>query len=134
MYYRSCQEVFFRRYGLTMHYERMENENMARPKKNAPAKAAAPSVLEAVKETVAAAKVSPKKTAAPKAAQKTEEIYLQAGGAEWNVSDCKERVIAAFVEKGHRASSVKKLVVYLKPEEGRAYYVINDSENGSIDL
>jgi len=104
---------------------------MARLSKNAPAKTSAPSVVEAVKETVAA-KAAPKK-AALKAA-KTEEIYLQAGGQEWNVSDCKERAVAAFVAEGHKASSVKKLVMYLKPEEGKAYYVINDSENGSISL
>lgn len=101
---------------------------MARPKKSAPAKApvsAAAEVVEAVKETVAAKKA---------AVQKVEEVYLQAGGCEWNVSDCKERAVAAFVADGHKASSVKKLVIYLKPEEGKAYYVINDSENGSIDL
>ena len=109
----------------------MENENMARLSKNAPAKTSAPSVVEAVKETVAA-KAAPKK-AALKAA-KTEEIYLQAGGQEWNVSDCKERAVAAFAAEGHKASSVKKLVMYLKPEEGKAYYVINDEVNGSIDL
>ena len=101
---------------------------MARPKKSAPAKApvsAAAEVVEAVKETGAA-----KKTAV----QKVEEGYLQAGGCEWNVSDCKERAVAAFVADGHKASSVKKLVIYLKPEEGKAYYVINDSENGSVEL
>lgn len=101
---------------------------MARPKKSAPAKApvsAAAEVVEAVKETVAAKKA---------AVQKVEEVYLQAGGCEWNVSDCKERAVAAFVAEGHKASSVKKLVMYLKPEEGKAYYVINDEVNGSIDL
>ena len=101
---------------------------MARPKKSAPAKApvsAAAEVVEAVKETVAAKKA---------AVQKVEEVYLQAGGCEWNVSDCKERAVAAFVADGHKASSVKKLVIYLKPEEGKAYYVINEAENGSIDL
>lgn len=101
---------------------------MARPKKSAPAKApvsAAAEVVEAVKETVATKKA---------AVQKVEEVYLQAGGCEWNVSDCKERAVAAFVADGHKASSVKKLVIYLKPEEGKAYYVINDSENGSISL
>ena len=101
---------------------------MARPKKTDTAKAAAPSVVEAVKETVAA-KVAPKK-----AAQKTEEMYLQAGGAEWNITDCKERVVAAYAAEGRKASDVKKLVIYLKPEEGKAYYVVNDDENGSIDL
>jgi len=101
---------------------------MARPKKSAPAKApvsAAAEVVEAVKDTVAAKKA---------AVQKVEEVYLQAGGCEWNVSDCKERAVAAFVADGHKASSVKKLVIYLKPEEGKAYYVINDSENGSVEL
>ncbi len=101
---------------------------MARPKKSAPAKApvsAAAEVVEAVKE-----KVATKETAV----QKVEEVYLQAGGCEWNVSDCKERAVAAFVADGHKASSVKKLVIYLKPEEGKAYYVINDSENGSVEL
>ena len=101
---------------------------MARPKKSAPAKApvsAAAEVVEAVKETVATKKA---------AVQKVEEVYLQAGGCEWNVSDCKERAVAAFVADGHKASSVQKLVIYLKPEEGKAYYVINDSENGSVEL
>ena len=53
---------------------------------------------------------------------------------EWNVTDCKERAVAAFVAEGHKASAVKKLAVYLKPEEGKAYYVVNDEVNGSIDL
>lgn len=106
---------------------------MARPKKTTPAKAPAPAAVEAAAPAVETA--APKQTAAKKPdVQKVEEIYLQAGGCEWNVSDCKERAVAAFVAEGHRASSVKKLVMYLKPEEGRAYYVINDSENGSIDL
>ena len=106
---------------------------MARPKKTTPAKAPAPAAAEAAAPAVETA--APKKTAAKKPeVQKVEEIYLQAGGCEWNVSDCKERAVAAFVAEGHRASSVKKLVMYLKPEEGKAYYVINDSENGSIDL
>lgn len=96
---------------------------MARPKKNAPAKAPVTAAVEAVKETVAAKKV-----------KKEEEVYLQAGGSEWNISDCRERAAAAYVAEGHKASSIKKLVVYLKPEEGKAYYVVNDSENGSFDL
>ncbi len=106
---------------------------MARPKKTTPAKTPAPAAVETAAPAVETA--APKQTAAKKPdVQKVEEIYLQAGGCEWNVSDCKDRAVAAFVAEGHKASSVKKLVMYLKPEEGKAYYVINDSENGSIDL
>ena len=107
---------------------------MARPKKTTtPAKTPAPAAVEAtapVEETAAATTSA----ATEPAVHKGEEIYLQAGGQEWNVSDCKERAVAAFVAEGHKASSVKKLVMYLKPEEGKAYYVINDEVNGSIDL
>lgn len=105
---------------------------MARPKKNPDAKSA-PSVVEAVKEVKesVAAKVATKRSPAQK---KVEEIYLQSSGAEWNVSDCKERALAAYTADGHKASEVQKLVIYLKPEEGKAYYVVNDTENGSVDL
>lgn len=107
---------------------RLEKHKMARPKKNAPAESPAARAVEAVKETA-------KKTTARKTpVKKVEEIYLQAGGAEWSVSACKERAVAAYVEGGHKASSVKKLVLYLKPEEGKAYYVINDDVSGSVDL
>lgn len=110
---------------------------MARPKKTAPAKTTAPAPVPAAVEAAAPAveAAAAKKPVAKKPeVEKVEEIYLQAGGCEWNVSDCKERAVAAFVAEGHRTSSVKKLVMYLKPEEGKAYYVVNDSENGSIDL
>ena len=98
------------------------------PRKKADA-AAEPVQAEAAKKT---AKKTP--SILKKAVEKVEEVYLQAGGAEWNISDYKARVEDAYVAEGHRKSSIKKMVVYLKPEEGKAYFVINDSVNGSIDL
>ena len=116
--------------------------------KKKPAAAAEPATEPVVEETAAGKasakkdtpaksllkKSSPKKSAEKKPVEKVEEIYLQAGGAEWNVSGCKARAVAAYVAQGHRESSVKKLVIYLKPEEGKAYYVVNDDVNGSVDL
>ncbi len=29
---------------------------------------------------------------------------------------------------------MKKFCVYVKPEEGLAYYVVNDTETGSVEL
>ena len=107
---------------------------MARTKKSEQVESPVTAAVEAVKETVTAKKAAAAKKAPVKTVRKTEEVYLQAGGSEWNVSECKERAVAAYVENGHKASSVKKLVVYLKPEEGKAYYVVNDDENGSFDL
>lgn len=42
--------------------------------------------------------------------------------------------MAAYVAEGHRASAIKKLTIYLKPEERKAYYVINEKATGDIDL
>mgnify|MGYP001057814548 CR=1 FL=1 len=45
-----------------------------------------------------------------------------------------EKAKAAFVAQGHRASTIKHLALYVKPEEQKAYYVINGKESGSVDL
>ena len=87
----------------------------------------------------ASADVKPSETAAAQtkakaAAKRVEEMYLQAGGQEWNITDCRERAAAAYTAQGHTDASIKKLTAYLKPDEGKAYYVVNDAENGSIDL
>ena len=69
-----------------------------------------------------------------KAAQKVEEMILQYQDGEWNLSAVKEQVLSAYTAEGHRASAVKKLTIYLKPEERKAYYVINDKATGDVDL
>ena len=87
----------------------------------------------------ASADVKPSETAAAQtkakaAAKRVEEMYLQAGGQEWNITDCRERAAAAYTAQGHTDASIKKLTLYLKPYVGKAYFVVNDAENGSIDL
>lgn len=77
-------------------------------------------------------KKAEKKSAAKPAVQKVEEVLIQFGGEEWNVAQLKEAAQAAYVAEGHRASSIKKLTVYLKPEERMAYYVVNDKVTGSV--
>ncbi len=89
----------------------------------------------AKEEKKAAAK--PAKKAAAKPAKKEEataEVYVQYGGGETSVAAVVEKIKAAYVEQGHRASSIKSLNVYLKPEDGAAYYVINDKFDGRVDL
>ena len=97
----------------------------------------------AVKEEKAAEKVEKKaekvekkteKKAAAKPAQKEEEVFVQFGSEEWNVAQLKQAAQDAYVAEGHRASTIKKLSVYIKPEEHKAYYVINEKITGSVDL
>ncbi len=69
------------------------------------------------------------------AAEKTQEVYIQYGGYEFQVEAVVERVKQAYVAEGHRVSSIHSLQVYMKPEEGVAYYVINGkSEGKSVPL
>lgn len=85
----------------------------------------------AAKPKAAKAKKAPAAKAAP---QKTEDIFVQFGSGEWNVSELAERAKAAYLAEGHRAASIKKLCLYVKPEDGKAYYVVNDKAAGNIEL
>ena len=85
----------------------------------------------AAKPKAAKAKKQPAAKAAP---QKTEDIFVQFGSGEWNVSELAERAKAAYLDEGHRAASIKKLCLYVKPEDGKAYYVVNDKAAGNIEL
>ena len=88
-----------------------------------------------VQEAPAPKKAAARKKAAPKAApEKAEEVYVQFGDGEWKTADLVQRVKDAFVAEGHRAANIRKLALYIKPEERKAYYVINDKVSGSVDL
>lgn len=113
---------------------------VAAPAKEAEVKAA-PVKEAAVKEEKAPAKkAAPKKAAAKTTTAKTakeavsQNVYIQFAGKEVKTRDLVEQVKALWTAEGHRASSIKSLEVYVKPEDAAAYYVINGKENGKIDL
>lgn len=105
---------------------------------------AAAETAEVKKETkkAAAKKAEPKKeTAKKETAKKTTakketsvDVYVEFSGNQVSEKDVAERVKAAYVEGGHRVSSIKSLRIYIKPEENAAYYVINDDNVGKVDL
>lgn len=64
----------------------------------------------------------------------TEKILIQYDGGEWDVAVLKETAIAAYVEAGHQRGRISKLSVYLKPDERKVYYVVNDKISGSADF
>lgn len=79
----------------------------------------------AKKETVA----KPAKTA--KASVASQKIVLQMNGREEiSVENIVNRVKEAYVAEGHSAASIKNVEVYIKPEEGMAYYVIDGYASG----
>ena len=43
-----------------------------------------------------------------------------------------ERVKAQFAAEGHRVGTIKKLNIYVKPEEQAVFYVVNKKIEGQI--
>jgi hypothetical protein len=90
-------------------------------------------VATKVKETAK----TKKSTKTAKSTSKDElkpEVFIQFYSSEAVVAEVVEKVKSKFVEEGHRASTIKSLQVYLKPEENAAYYVINQKTAGRVDL
>ena len=89
-----------------------------------------------VSSTFAAKKRKPRTKTAKKAAKEElkPEVYIQYQGREGVVEDAIKKVTEQFVAEGHRASTIKSLQLYLKPEENAAYYVINQKIAGRVDL
>ena len=62
------------------------------------------------------------------------EIVLQYRGNEADLDHVVERVNAHYLKKGHGATPIDSIQIYIKPEDYTAYYVINDSIVGKINL
>ena len=103
-------------------------------------KAAEAKVAAKVEETKTAAETAKKRKPRTKTAKKAAkeelkpEVYIQYQGREGVVEDAIKKVTEQFVAEGHRASTIKSLQLYLKPEENAAYYVINQKIAGRVDL
>ena len=93
----------------------------------APAKKAA-----AKKPTTKKATTTAKKTTAKKEAAEINATYvLQFSGKEVVASDILETVKKVWVDKFQgKLEEIKTIEIYIKPEEHRAYFVVNGLSNG----
>lgn len=58
---------------------------------------------------------------------------VQMGGVEYNVKKTEETVKEKVKAKGILMKKVKDIDVYMKPEEGKAYYVARGAEGEIMD-
>jgi len=70
----------------------------------------------------------------PRAKKATETIILQVYGKDADVAELMEKAKADFVAAGHKKSEIEDVKLYLKHEDGAAYYVVNGTFAGKIDL
>lgn len=99
-----------------------------------------------VKKAPAAKKTTAKKTTTKKttkkgakrgpkpAAERTIELHVQYGGKEVAYTDLVNQIRNMWKEQGKRETSLKSINIYVKPEEYKAYYVINDDITGEIEF
>ena len=62
------------------------------------------------------------------------KTILQVSGQEIDVADVIEKVKDAYKIENPEGKDVKTLNLYVKPEDGAVYYVVNDVSAGKIDL
>ena len=90
------------------------------------------------RKTTAAKKTTTKtaaKTTAAKKAEPVTEVYVQYWGKEIHTSEVADRIKNIWTDDmGKKASELKDLKIYIKPEDNGAHYVINGDVTGFIGL
>ena len=95
-----------------------------------PATKAVETKTKAAKKTTVAK--TTRKPAAKKGTEVKADVFVQFGGKEFSEEAIMSKVVAAWEAEGKKASAIKKAKLYIKPEDGKAYYVINEGlKNGS---
>ena len=85
----------------------------------------------ATKATTAKKTTTAKNTTTKKAAEPAVSYVLQYGGKEVVTSNILETVKKIWVEKFQgKLEEIKTIDIYMKPEENRAYFVVNGLSNG----
>lgn len=67
-----------------------------------------------------------------KKVETTGDVFIQFGGKEISHEDILNRIRQAYKESG-ATDTITSLNAYVKPEESRIYYVINEDITGSIE-
>ena len=97
------------------------------------AKASASKAKATASKTTAAAK----KTATNAVKKAKKEVItsavVQYQGLEFTTEDCLKKAEAGF-KKDYKGKTIEKINIYIKPEERKIYYVVNEDCVGSVDL
>lgn len=62
------------------------------------------------------------------------ELTIQYAGNDCKESDLIAKAKDAYKAAGNKASDIKKLDLYVQPENSIVYYVVNDDFNGEFQI
>lgn len=65
--------------------------------------------------------------------KKTKAMFVQFQGAEFAIDDLQKQAEKAYKAAGNTAA-IEDIKIYVKPEEAKAYYVINGDVTGELAL
>ena len=68
------------------------------------------------------------------AAKIKQQLILQFDGNDVDLSAIEANVKQEWKDAGRKLSDIATLDIYVKPQEGKAYYVVNKEVEGSVDL
>ena len=67
-------------------------------------------------------------------AKMKQQMFLQFNEQEVELSTVEANVKKDWKDAGKKLTEIETLDIYVKPQEGKAYYVINKDVEGTIDL
>lgn len=65
---------------------------------------------------------------------KKTNVIIQACGIEVSEADILNQIKEKWVADGNFVKDIKSVIMYVKPEERKVYYVINEDINGDLDI
>ena len=68
------------------------------------------------------------------AAKIKQQMILQFDGKDIDISAVEVNVKQNWKDAGRKVSEIASLDIYVKPQEAKAYYVVNGEVDGAIDL
>ncbi len=67
-------------------------------------------------------------------AKMKQQMFLQFNEQEVELSTVEANVKKDWKDAGNKLTAIESLDIYVKPQEGKAYYVVNKDAEGRIDL
>lgn len=62
------------------------------------------------------------------------KTFVEYSGKQVEEKEVIANIKKVWVEAGNKVGDIKTLELYIKPEEATVYYVINETEKGSIEF
>ena len=67
-------------------------------------------------------------------AKMKQQMFLQFNEQEVELSAVEDKVKKEWKDAGRKLTEIETLDIYVKPQEGKAYYVVNKEVEGKIEL